>query len=142
MIMGSNITLYLDTDPNTFDWEGPDIFRFESRLISRIFCGSDDLGEILHESLTPEEKSQLNPTGHIREESLKSIRPTDLKKTVLKFYDVATKLLNPGSKSTDLIPTGLDAFKTFDNLKRDIAGAVLICERAIEKDCQVYVALW
>lgn len=142
MIMGSNITLYLNTDPDTFDWEGPDIFRFESRLISRIFGGSDDLGEILHSSLTADERSQLNPIGHIREEHLVAISPVDLKKTTLKFYDVATKLLNPGSKKTDLLPAGWDAYKVFNNLKRDIAGAVLICERAIEKECQVYVALW
>lgn len=142
--MSSNITFYLDPEfvDQPFHWEGADIYRFVNHLASDIVCGSTMLGKKLLESLDKNEQDLITPKGHKQEQQLPLVEPRVLKQILLKVYAlIAQQLLyNPNVK--ELLRDGVRPNDLFHKMQRDIAGAVLICERAIEKECQVYVALW
>ena len=142
--MPANITIYLDPECLTspLNWEGPDVYRFYSSLASDVICGVTEAGKVLHSMASDEELALLDPKGHIQEDALSKLNPEDLRNTLLNMYDRAARVLYFAEDADELLPGDLTGRTTFRELQRDIAGAVLICDRAIEKGCKVYWALW
>ena len=141
--MGARIQVYMDPGSPTksFDLDGPESFSFETKYITGIICGDDPIGKVLFEKLAPEERTMLEPRAHVFEAKLEALNPEVLKKVVIKFYELATQLLMMEEEAESLIRYKFSPVQVFVMLKRDIAGAVFICDMAIEKNKLVYWAL-
>ena len=147
--MGVRTKIYLDPGSPTqsFDLDGPHVFSFASKDTTSMICGANDIGKALYEKLEHDERFLLEARAYVFEEKLQPYDPKVLKKAVMKFYELATEFILIENKAEELINPkmssipGFSSFKLFQQLKRDIAGAVFICDIAIEKNKMVYWAL-
>ena len=129
-------------------------FSFESKSTSSVVGGANSLGELLHEKLTLEEKKQLSPNQWLVElelDTVVSIDPRELRDSFWRFYELAEDFLIENeeeaveaiskSKIYDVgfIPPSPHRF--FHILRRDIAGALFMCERGISKNYNLCVTL-
>ena len=138
--MSANVYIYIDPgeDEDTFNWEGPDTYHFERSRSTRLVGGRSKLGKRIFEDLTPAEQEALQTTGWMREERLELQDPKVLRKALLRFFGLCSRLFREGELEID----GLSRITILHEIQRDIGGALLVCERAIEQGKFVYWARW
>ena len=137
--MPSYLTFYLCPDclPDELHWEGPDVYRIESGQASDLLSDRGQFEGFLHEALTPSERAILAPGGFKQEhDKLPLLDPVEVRQVLLKAYDaIAQRLCFDAAADTE-------SHILFRKIRRDVAEAVLVCERAIEQDCSIYIGLW
>lgn len=146
--MGARIQVYLDPSflgkvPESL-LDSPDLYSFERKVTSRLINGADEQSKIFYDQLEANEQDLLDPKGFIGEENKKKLQPIDpqvLKSLLLKLYRMMAEYYYSDNDSEIQVPADTHPSSFFLWLQQDIAGAVLICDLAIERGCGVYWAL-
>ena len=147
--MGANLYVYLDPEvfEGDFPWVGSDDYRFQSRIPSELIHGISEAGKHLHQALAPEERLLLTPDGFTEDDDLVLRDPVVLRQTLLKAFDLLAQGLVYGGYDAAMLERLFPGFdvrfpsEIFSLVRRDVAGAVLVCCRAVEKNAGVYWAM-
>ncbi len=148
--MSTMLHVYLDPGSPTaqIDLSGMQVYGFALSETTSAVAGSNSLGELLFNKLSSEERRLLKPEGRVFEAHLEKRKPDELKRALFKYYELATRLFeNETDTAISLIEKenararGLDTLLFFKRLQGDIAGAVFICDLAIQQGKEVYWAV-
>ena len=131
-----------------FELSGLDVFGFAMSNTTQAVAGSSDIGELIFDQLHDEHRNLLRVEGRAFEAQLKLRDPESMKRALIAFHRAAKYVFeNEQEKARALIEKdnavipGHETMLFFTYLQRDVAGAVFICDLAIEEGKSVYWAV-
>ena len=142
--MSARVTAFLDPAavPAPFHWEGPDIYRVQHSYVSDLLIGDSAEGALIYQKLSPDKRRLLEPSGWRGDDALPLLDAATLKNVLLEVYDYYGVLyIEHGSPANPEHMLTLGKTVYFNQVKQDVAGLVLVCDRAITRECNVLLTL-
>ncbi|MEM8487553.1 MAG: hypothetical protein AAF564_18530 [Bacteroidota bacterium] len=148
--MSSMLYIYLDPGSPTLEFELDclDAYGFAMSNTTQAVVGSNAIGELIFEKLDEQAQALLQVKGRAFEAHLKLRAPEPLKQALMAYHKAAAQVFEDEQEraralieKADAIIPGHETLLFFKYLQRDIGGAVLICDLAIEAGKDVYWAI-